>query len=48
MPRRTRTLLIAQRKVRGQARPKGEAAIPTKVLRVVGAAYREWAQGVTA
>jgi len=48
MPRRTRTELIRKRKVRGQSGPKGEAAIPTKVLRIAGAAYREWAQGVTA
>jgi len=51
MPRRKPTTLIAQGKVRpraGQYGAKGDAWIPAKVLRIAGAAYREWAQGVTA
>ena len=48
MPRRTRTQLISQKKVRGQAKSKGETAIPVNVLRIAGAAYRQWTQQVTA
>jgi len=51
MPRRKPTTLIAQRKVRprtGQYGSKGDAWIPAKVLRIAGAAHRQWTQGVTA
>jgi len=51
MPRRTRTRLIAQHKVRspgGQFGSKRGAAIPVKVLRIAGAAFREWTRAVTA